>query len=152
MPKTKNHYFFHSLKLGPLPGIPSELIYHPSSSTTHLPFTFDIIFLLYHIQCITKSCPFYLPGVSRDIYFLLSLPPLPPLPIVSHMDTSLASEHPLYFLYIHSCPFQCVLYTLARAIISKYKTNHVTIHILFKKPHMSPCCSCDQDKPPYDSL
>lgn len=107
-------------------GFPSELIHHPSSSTTQKRIMFDIIFLLSHIQYVTKSCPFYLPSVSQNIYSLLSPPPLPPQPTISQMETALASEHSL-FLYIHSGPFQSVLHTLARVIISEYKTNLVTV-------------------------
>lgn len=75
----------------------------------------------------------------------------PPQPILT-WTTALASKHPLCFLYIYSGPYQSVLHTLARVIISEYKTNHVTMHILFKNLQMSPCCSWDQDQTPQSHL
>lgn len=147
VPKTKIIISFTPQNLVCFQRSWSELIYHPFSSTTQKPIMFDIICLLYYFN-ISSSSAHFTSSVSLKIST--------PLHLQHHYHPThcltrtiaLVSKHPLCFLYIHSGPFQSVLHTLARVTISEYKTNHVTMHILFKNLQMSPCCSWDQDKTP----
>lgn len=147
VPQTKIIISFTPQNLVLFQGFPNELIHHPSSSTTQKRIMFDIIFLLSHIQYVTKSCPFYLPSVSQNIYSLLSPPPLPPQPTTSQMDNSIGLRtftffvHPLWPLPICSSHF-------SQSYHFRIQNQSCHSHILFKNPQISPCCSWDQDETP----
>ena len=124
VPQTKVIISFTPQNLVLFQGSLSELIHHPTSSTSQKPIMFDTVFLSYCTQFITKSCPFYLFNVSQIIYSLPSPPPLPPL--THYLSQGPQQWPPNRAKYFHSGSFQYVLHTWGQIIISEHKTNHGT--------------------------
>ena len=135
VPQTQLIISFTPQNLVLFQGSLSELIHHPTSSTSQKPTMFDTVFSSCCTQFITKSCPFYLFNISRIIY---SLPSPPPLPVTHSLSHEPQHWPPNRANNLHSGSFQYVLHTLAQIIISEHKTNHVTRIFCLKSLDVSP--------------
>lgn len=114
VPQTKIIISFPPQNLVLFQGSVSELIHHPSCSTSQKPIMFDITFSLYNNYL---SC-------SVHFISLMSLPSMFTTTTLNHY-LSHGQQHwpPNRTKYIHSGPFQSVLLTLVRGINSEHKTN-----------------------------
>lgn len=114
VPQTKIIISFAPQNLVLFQGCVSELIHHPSCSTSQKPIVFDITFSLYNIPS------------SSSVHFisLMSLPSMFTTTTTLNHDLSHGQQHwPNRTKYIHSGPFPSVLLTLVRGITSEHKTN-----------------------------